>query len=633
MQNDSSVRHIAVTCPQCGKHYKKVPYEAIKKYSFAFCKRCNVKFHITAAELEEALQQALYDSQPDSRAEDAPDSQNAPAFTGAEQPGGRPYAAAPAGQEQLGAVQVRTRASAQAAPDTAQQPLPEEPRDTDEPPPDTVHAPQAAAQESASLDQALEQKITDLAATMEETFNQPPAFSASDVTEGGAEELREDAAAAEPPFSINFEASDDASAFAPRETDNLQIESLPDFTTPADNGVAPPDELQTVSPAMAGEDIVDQTFMDKFTLPATEEQHAPDEFPGQPATRYPAGSAGEDQSADEELFSSILNMDLRAPVEQSAQDAGQDEFISPELTFSAPGKETLPEEFQNGIFIDTGTQQALDQDAAVMFIKETALFEELPAGVSSDDLPAAAPAQESFEEELLDESLIEDVTEPIMEEPFIEDIPDESLVEERARQNDFYPVAGRAGGVSSAPSDASFFDSLQDADGNRDVSAMLKQLVLPADEIEEGMEQFVLFTLGEQTFAAPIANVFELSLPPELIIVPNTPQWILGISNMRGEIISVIDFKGFLNIEPDSLNKPSRMIIVQTRDKQMVLGLMVDSISGIKYFSVDTIQPLEQQEPGLSDAFFLGACLHESQVVIFLDLEQILQSSKMRQFQ
>ena len=75
------------------------------------------------------------------------------------------------------------------------------------------------------------------------------------------------------------------------------------------------------------------------------------------------------------------------------------------------------------------------------------------------------------------------------------------------------------------------------------------------------------------------------------------------------------------------------MIIVQTRDKQMVVGLMVDSINGIKYFSVDAIQPLEQQEPGLSDTFFQGACLHESEVVIFIDLEQILQSSKMRQFQ
>jgi len=170
-------------------------------------------------------------------------------------------------------------------------------------------------------------------------------------------------------------------------------------------------------------------------------------------------------------------------------------------------------------------------------------------------------------------------------------------------------------------------------EGNRDVSAMLKQLVLPSDDIEEGMEQFVLFSLGEQTYAAPIANVFELSLPPELIVVPNTPKWILGVSNMRGEIISVVDFKGFLNIEPDSLKKPGRMIIAQTRDKQMTIGLMVDGINGIKYFSVDAIQPLEQQEPGLSDAFFQGACLHETEVVIFLDLEQILQSSKMRQFQ
>jgi purine-binding chemotaxis protein CheW len=177
------------------------------------------------------------------------------------------------------------------------------------------------------------------------------------------------------------------------------------------------------------------------------------------------------------------------------------------------------------------------------------------------------------------------------------------------------------------------FDSLQSPDGRRDVTEMLKQLVTPADQIEEGMEQFVLFTLNEQTYAAPITNVFELSLPPDLIQVPNTPAWILGVSNMRGEIISVIDFKEFLNIEPDGARKFSRMIIAQTLDKQLVIGLMVDGISGIKYFSADAIQPLEQHEPGVPDAFFRGACLFESEVVIFLDLEFILQSSKMRQFQ
>ena len=740
MQNDSSVRHIAVTCPHCGKHYRKVPYDAIKKYSFAFCKQCNVKFHITAAELDEALRQSLNDSQGGSRAAQSADSRSAGAFTGAAQPGVSSFDAAPAGHEHLTAPKGQTPESAKAAPVTQMEPQPEEPHKTGGGFPDTAFAPQAPAPETASLNQVLEQKITDLAATMEETFSQPPAAGESDVTGSGAEKMRGDAAAAEPPCDICFDKADAAAA---QETDTLQMESVPDFATPAENVPATPDEYQTAPPAiaglqpdLAGEDLIDQTLLDDLNLPASEEQPAaepvvedlypdelraypaaPDELPGQPATRFPASSADDDQYAGEELLSSILNMNLHAPEEQPAEDAAQDEFISPELTFSTPETENCPE-LQDGMFIETPTPAAPGSQSADATIETGALFEKLlaagsaeglaekaaveatisaaltqsapeielsdkefaaeesgiediipqdsqweyrqeaPAGTShleqpetpaqeanveavvspgedsSEESPFAAPAEEYFEEELLDESLIENAAEPLLEEePFIEKLLDEALVEERSALNGFYPAAGRARGPLSAQSDVSFFDSLQNADGARDVSAMLKQLVLPADDIEEGMEQFVLFALGEQTFAAPIANVFELSLPPELIAVPNTPQWILGISNVRGEIISVIDFRKFLNIEPDISRKPSRMIIAQTLDKQMNIGLMVDSINGIKYFSVDAIQPLEQQGPGLSDTFFQGACLYESEVVIFLNLEQILQSSKMRQFQ
>ncbi len=58
MQSDQSIRHIALTCPHCGKHYKKVPYDAIKKHQFAFCKQCNNKFRVEPSVLEEALKEA-----------------------------------------------------------------------------------------------------------------------------------------------------------------------------------------------------------------------------------------------------------------------------------------------------------------------------------------------------------------------------------------------------------------------------------------------------------------------------------------------------------------------------------------------------------------------------------------------
>lgn len=627
MQNDSSVRHIAITCPYCGKRYRKVPYEAIKKYSSAFCKQCKAKFHITAAELEEALQQALPASQRD------------------------------------------------------------------------IPAAQAQAPESPGHDQALEQKITTLAATMEETFSRPLATEESNVAQQDAEEKHEEAPSTKPPSGAEYTP---AAAVAARGTDNLQIESLPDLTPPVENDSAAPAKMQEVHSAEAdqpicfdSQDNADQTVPVSTDIPAAEPET--DGLPAHPASPTENGHGAEEAIPEVQLSSDAL---LPAPEEQPAQD----ESMGPELAFSAPGMEACPVAPRDDASGEPDTQHALAQDEAGTPIEETVPLEQLPApdfaeglaeknaaGVpfgedlppsmaeplpfehepaadetmADDSLPqdscpeaaqtarmdellsrqpetpeneAGAPPWESGdaapsadlmaaaqEEEFLDESLIEDELEPFTQEGLSRETLLEDLLEQKQ--------AGQAEESLSPRPEASLLDSLEDADGNRDVSAMLKQLALPADEIEEGMEQFVLFSLGQQTFAAPIANVFELSLPPELISVPNTPSWIRGISNMRGEIISVVDLKGFMNIAPERFKKPTRMIIAQTLDKDMILGLLVDSIKCIKYFSVETIQPLEQHEPGLSDAFFLGACMDEAEAVIFLDLEQILQSSKMRQFQ
>ena len=194
------------------------------------------------------------------------------------------------------------------------------------------------------------------------------------------------------------------------------------------------------------------------------------------------------------------------------------------------------------------------------------------------------------------------------------------------------PVFAPAGELKSSRHD-DFLASMDETVASRDISEMLRDIVLPKAAIEEGTEQFVLFSLGDQMFAAPIANIFELSLPPDVILVPNTPQWMLGVANMRGEIISIVDLTGFLNMGQENIKKPSRMIIAQTNDRQMMLGLIVDRINGIKYFTADEILPVEQKAPGQSAAYLNGSLVHEDTLIAIFDFEKLLQSPKMRQFQ
>ncbi len=288
---------------------------------------------------------------------------------------------------------------------------------------------------------------------------------------------------------------------------------------------------------------------------------------------------------------------------------------------------------------------------------EDAIFEEImkelpvepPLEIAVDQEPLEEPlsadllvpastetaVQDKTIEELIDELDVEPPLEiEASQDPFEEPL-DESLIEEpgsdQFEQENSYAVEEQ--GKAPAAANRGFLASPGDTAAHRDVASMLKDIVLPPDDIREGMEQFVLFSLGEQLFAAPVANVAELSLPPDFIMLPNTPQWLLGIANMRGEIISIVDIRGFLSLDQETIKKTSRMIIAQTLDRQMMVGLIVDRINGIHYFATDEILPFQQQAPGQAAAYVSGTCAHEDTAVAILDLEKLLQSPKMGQFQ
>ena len=616
MHNDPPVSHIAITCPNCGKHYRKVPYEAIRKYNYAFCKQCSSKFTISPAELEQALQQALSASaEPAAPAQPASlECPPAPRETAGQD------AAAPADQA-AGSAFGATAESAAGQPE--------------------------ADEATASLNESLEQKITDLAADIEDAFSSPAAGGDGEWETAAA--ARESLGAAVPPVEPDLEPQRDGD-FA---DDIISVEGPPDMGTAADA------QPEISGPELAGEPDIPQDLLSQAAASGLPDYQGGETASGKPL--FDGGDAfGFDHDGQELSPVPCADMEIAAG-SPAAEDLFADADEPCGAAFSEPLTELVPPSPEAGcpewsaIEPDLPAEETLSEapsacaqdvlpPAEPVFVQEQH-GEMLPV---PDILEAARAASEAMPDDMMEAATIgllgpaaaqePETTEELLDEDLIEDETAGETATQPAQEHDA-PEEGPAArvlgarGASAAAREMSLFDSLQTPDGRRDVTEMLKQLVTPADQVEEGMEQFVLFTLGEQTYAAPITSVFELSLPPDLIQVPNTPAWVLGVSNMRGEIISVIDFREFLNIEPDSARKPSRMIIAQTLDKQMVIGLMVDGIGGIKYFSADAIQPLEPHEPGVPDSFFRGACLFESEVVIFLDLEFILQSQKMRQFQ
>lgn len=111
--------------------------------------------------------------------------------------------------------------------------------------------------------------------------------------------------------------------------------------------------------------------------------------------------------------------------------------------------------------------------------------------------------------------------------------------------------------------------------------------------------QYIRFSIQKKHFALPLEYTLEITSKPAVTLLPNLPGWILGICNVRGEIVSVVDLARLLRIEQSNFFYGSHLMLIQIGN--MKTGLLVDKIRGI-FFDSDPALQIEKKT--LSDVSF-----------------------------
>jgi purine-binding chemotaxis protein CheW len=164
---------------------------------------------------------------------------------------------------------------------------------------------------------------------------------------------------------------------------------------------------------------------------------------------------------------------------------------------------------------------------------------------------------------------------------------------------------------------------------------------LPADGDRAGRlspaaaeeKQYVLFTLADTDYAVPIANVVELSRPLPITPVPNVPDWVVGVANVRGDIVSLVDFRTFLGLERPGNVGDQRLLVVRAREENMTTALLVDQVRGMRRLSPQSLSVPAAPIQGRIASYLGGVSDHEGRLVAVLDLDRLLLSAEMRQFE
>ena len=135
--------------------------------------------------------------------------------------------------------------------------------------------------------------------------------------------------------------------------------------------------------------------------------------------------------------------------------------------------------------------------------------------------------------------------------------------------------------------------------------------------------ELATFYIGESLCGMDILRVQEINKPQEITHVPQSPDFVLGVLNLRGRIVTVIDLGIKLGLSPIELSKENRNIIVDSGDEY--IGLLVNRISDVVKADTRKIDPPPANIGGLQGKFFEGIFKTEESLIGILNVEEALQ--------
>ncbi|MCP4073818.1 MAG: chemotaxis protein CheW [Hyphomicrobiales bacterium] len=135
-------------------------------------------------------------------------------------------------------------------------------------------------------------------------------------------------------------------------------------------------------------------------------------------------------------------------------------------------------------------------------------------------------------------------------------------------------------------------------------------------------EEFIIFRVQDQEFCVEMSSTRELRGWTPATALPNSADYLVGIINLRGNIIPIVDLAKRLGLAASEQSERHVIIVVRLQDKQF--GLLVDAVSDIVSVGPDDIRPVPNTNSELAEEFFKQVIVQDKRIVCQIMLEQLL---------
>ncbi|SHH14165.1 purine-binding chemotaxis protein CheW [Thermosyntropha lipolytica DSM 11003] len=135
-------------------------------------------------------------------------------------------------------------------------------------------------------------------------------------------------------------------------------------------------------------------------------------------------------------------------------------------------------------------------------------------------------------------------------------------------------------------------------------------------------KQYVVFTVANQHLGLDIVNIQEITRYMAPTRMPEMPEYVEGIINLRGKIIPVINLRTFFNMEKEKVTAESRIIVVSIDDSQV--GFLVDAVAQVTRINESEIEKAGEDST-YSSEYIVGLAKQGEKIILLLDPARLLQ--------
>lgn len=140
-------------------------------------------------------------------------------------------------------------------------------------------------------------------------------------------------------------------------------------------------------------------------------------------------------------------------------------------------------------------------------------------------------------------------------------------------------------------------------------------------------QQYLTFTLDSETYGVDILKVQEIRGWTQETPIPNSPEFIRGVVNLRGSIVPVFDMRNRFNMSATEFTQYTVVIVVNVQGR--TVGIVVDAVSDVVDYNEEDINPAPDFGSSIDSSFINGLATVDDKMVIILNIDRMLQSCEL----